>query len=48
MIDAFCDSYARVPDRIVLDIDDTVDLAHGGQQLSLFRPMRGISASSRS
>ena len=31
MIDAFCDSYARVPDRIVLDIDDTVDLAHGAQ-----------------
>ena len=41
MIDAFCDSYARVPDRIVLDIDDTVDLAHGGQQLSLFSTHAG-------
>ena len=41
MIDAFCDSYARVSDRIVLDIDDTVDLAHGGQQLSLFSSHAG-------
>jgi len=41
MIDAFCDSYTRVPDRIVLDIDDTVDLAHGGQQLSLFNTHAG-------
>ena len=41
MIDAFCDSYARVLDRIVLDIDDTVDLAHGGQQLSLFSTHAG-------
>ena len=41
MIDAFCDSYAAVPDRIVLDIDDTVDRAHGGQQLSLFSTHAG-------
>ena len=41
MIDAFCDSYARVPSQIVLDIDDTVDLAHGGQQLSLFSTHAG-------
>jgi hypothetical protein len=36
MVDLFCDSFARVPDRIVLDIDDTEDAVHGGQQLSLF------------
>src|SRR5471030_299192 len=36
MIDIFCDSFAQVPDRIVLDIDDTEDRAHGGQQLALF------------
>jgi len=41
MIDAFCDSYARVTDRILLDFDDTVDLAHGGQQLSLFNTHAG-------
>jgi len=41
MIDAFCDSYARVPHEIVLDIDDTVDLAHGDQQLSLFSSHAG-------
>jgi len=36
MIDLFCDSFARVPQRIVLDIDDTSDAVHGGQQLALF------------
>ena len=36
MIDLFCDSFDRVPDRIVLDIDDTDDAVHGGQQLALF------------
>ena len=36
MIDAFCDSFSRPPARIVLDIDDTTDRAHGGQQLALF------------
>ena len=36
MVDLFCDGWARVPARIVLDIDDTWDAAHGGQQLSLF------------
>lgn len=36
MIDLFCDSFARVPGRIVLDIDDTGDAVHGGQQLALF------------
>lgn len=36
MIDLFCDSFAQVPARIVLDIDDTEDEVHGGQQLALF------------
>jgi hypothetical protein len=36
MIDFFCDSFERVPSRIVLDIDDTADTVHGGQQMALF------------
>jgi hypothetical protein len=36
MIELFCDSFAAVPRRLVLDIDDTEDRVHGGQQLALF------------
>jgi hypothetical protein len=36
MIELFCDSFAQVPRRIVLDIDDTEDRVHGHQQLALF------------
>jgi hypothetical protein len=36
LIDLFCDSFERVPERIGLDIDDTDDTVHGGQQLALF------------
>ncbi|MGH8309863.1 MAG: IS1380 family transposase [Steroidobacteraceae bacterium] len=36
MVDVFCDSWHHVPRRIVLDIDDTWDEAHGAQQMSLF------------
>jgi hypothetical protein len=36
MITLFCDSFAEPPRRIVLDIDDTEDRVHGGQQLALF------------
>ena len=36
MVELFCDSFATVPRRIVLDIDDTEDRAYGQQQLSLF------------
>jgi hypothetical protein len=36
LIDLFCDSFKAVPARIVLDIDDTADRVHGGQQLALF------------
>ena len=35
-VDLYCASYARVPKRIVLDLDDTFDAVHGGQQLRLF------------
>jgi len=36
MVDLFCDSFDDVPRRLVLDIDDTEDRVHGGQQLALF------------
>jgi hypothetical protein len=36
MIDLFCDSFPRPPAQITLDIDDTTDRTHGGQQLALF------------
>ena len=36
MIDLFCASFTSVPEHIVLDIDDTGDAVHGGQQLALF------------
>jgi Transposase DDE domain group 1 len=36
MVDLYCESFHKVPDRIVLDIDDTFDAVHGGQQLRLF------------
>lgn len=41
MIDLFCDSFRTVPEHIVLDIDDTTDRTHGGQQLSLFNTHAG-------
>ena len=36
MVDLYCGSFAKVPKRITLDIDDTFDAVHGGQQLRLF------------
>ena len=36
MVDTYCASYARPPKAVTLDIDDTVDVVHGHQQLSLF------------
>src|ERR687885_933622 len=36
MVELFCDSFPEVPRRIVLDIGDTEDRVHGGQQLALF------------
>jgi len=35
-VDLYCASYARPPKAVTLDIDDTVDVVHGHQQLSLF------------
>jgi len=35
-IDLYCGSFTRPPSRIVLDIDDTDDPAHGQQELALF------------
>jgi hypothetical protein len=36
LIAQFCESFTAPPASITLDIDDTVDEVHGGQQLSLF------------
>lgn len=36
MVDLYCASFRQVPKRITLDIDDTFDAVHGGQQLRLF------------
>jgi hypothetical protein len=36
MVELFCDSFEEVPRRVLLDIDDTLDRVHGGQQLALF------------
>lgn len=40
-IDFFCRSYSTPPSSIELDIDDTDDLVHGGQQLALFNTHAG-------
>src|SRR5829696_1077913 len=48
MVEVFCDSFEQVPRRIVLDIDDTEDRVHGGQQLALLTPITTAAASSRS
>ena len=36
MVDLYCESFRQVPKRITLDVDDTFDAVHGGQQLRLF------------
>jgi hypothetical protein len=36
MIDIYCASYKRPPRAVTLDVDDTLDVVHGHQQLSLF------------
>jgi len=36
LVEQYCGSFRTVPKRIVLDIDDTFDRVHGGQQLRLF------------
>ena len=37
LADLYCTSFRQVPKRIVLDVDDTFDVVHGGQQLRLFK-----------
>lgn len=39
MVRFYCASFARPPQQIVLDIDDTFDVAHGHQQLRLFNAL---------
>src|SRR4051794_34908839 len=41
MVELFCDSFEDVPQRIVLDIDDTEDRVHGRQELALFHAHYG-------
>ena len=36
LVDAWIDSYPKPPRSVTLDIDDTCDVVHGHQQLSLF------------
>jgi Transposase DDE domain group 1 len=36
MVDLYCASYPGPPAAVTLDIDDTLDVVHGRQQLSLF------------
>jgi Transposase DDE domain group 1 len=36
MVDLWCRSYRSPPKSVTLDIDDTLDVVHGEQQLSLF------------
>jgi hypothetical protein len=41
MIDIYCASYGQPPRAVTLDIDDTADVVHGAQQLSLFNTHHG-------
>jgi Transposase DDE domain group 1 len=41
LIDQFCRSFAQIPSRIVLDIDDTDDPVQGQQELALFNAHAG-------
>ena len=36
LLEGFIESYDEPPKKIILDIDDTDDITHGAQQLSLF------------
>jgi hypothetical protein len=40
-IDLFCARYQTAPEAITLDIDDTDDMVHGDQQLSMFNTHAG-------
>ncbi len=41
MVDVYCASYTKPPAAVTLDIDDTCDVVHGHQQLSLFNSHYG-------
>ena len=36
MVELYCASFASAPECVTLDLDDTFDAVHGGQQLALF------------
>ena len=36
MVALYCSSYDKPPEAVTLDIDDTIDVVHGHQQLSMF------------
>ena len=40
-VEPWLDSFPTAPARITLDIDDTLDVVHGHQQLSLFNAHHG-------
>ena len=42
-VDLFCAAFSKPPRDIVLDIDDTPDPVHGGQQMALFNGYRGVT-----
>ena len=48
MVNLFCDSFPEPPRRIVLDIDDTEDRVHGGQQPRCSTPIMTGAAFCRS
>jgi hypothetical protein len=41
MVDLYCQSYDAPPAAVILDIDDTVDIVHGTQQLSFWNGFCG-------
>lgn len=41
MVDLYCQSYDAPPAAVILDIDDTVDVVHGAQQLSFWNGFCG-------
>ena len=47
MVDLYCASYTKPPAAATLDIDDTVDVVHGHQQLSLFNAHYGDEPAGR-
>src|SRR5438270_4316810 len=48
MVDIYCASYSSPPVEVTLDVDDTVDVVHGHQQLSLFTTTNAASCRSTS